>query len=764
MSSGSTSKGWLGTKRKVTCGYCGTESRLDNLRRHINTIHGKDVDMKFNAIEPKESVKACFLKKKEESDDHQKYEDMVPEYSMVDVETEESCEIGDVRDCDDDNLNTNKSLLKRKVEDSDNEDKTPAAKISHIDIDHFDRKLNEFGDKLYNKFDERMNTMEQIIKEKKGAAKVTIGNLDNKEEQMLDVLMACIDIKSVENSLGDFEFGKADENDEEIVFYCKICFENNPPPPDSDQYGIGCFKLDLKTYEFQKTTNPDKQPKTLGNLKTNIKKHIQASQNHKQKYEDHLRKQKILFEKESRNKIIGLNLFRIRYTAIKQHQPRTAFEENVLTAKLNGVDVGDINNSRIFAKDIDTALFETMKDDLKEALTTKLEATNEKRPLGLIFDKMTPAKETGQIHAVVIPVPENPLSQPLLVPICLDVPTVTDHSISGLAKLSKSVLNNVGAEDTQLEGIAVDGEYVKKGIKEKLLEYLDIPKMTDKEKDDWITMVWDPAHELELAVNDARKDSVFEWFNLHIRQINEATEMLNIGKGLQQSLSAATDLDQKLYKLRNMSSTRFAAYFFKCLDNNEKSLSISIEVLREKSLLSSKKEIQEKAGNILKCWKTQQWMAINIGLIDIFRLLGQTSKRLQKVELFPWEIVDIQENVIKDLRKMSEIKMTNEKGNDLEKQFDKKLWTALDMNIEKILRGEYKGQETTVFQMFRRGRSADDIRQSSLSLLLTIQNRLSSFCRIVANNLEERLNNVKDHKSTNLIKTMGKCLNVKRYS
>ena len=128
--------------------------------------------------------------------------------------------------------------------------------------------------------------------------------------------------------------------------------------------------------------------------------------------------------------------------------------------------------------------------------------------------------------------------------------------------------------------------------------------------------------------------------------------------------------------------------------------------------------------------------------------------------MFPWEIEDIQENVIKDLRKMSEIKMTNEKGNDLEKQFDKKLWTALDMNIEKILRGEYKGQETTVFQMFRRGRSADDIRQSSLSLLLTIQNQLSSFCRIVANNLEERLNNVKDYKSTNLIKTMGKCLNV----
>ena len=47
--------------------------------------------------------------------------------------------------------------------------------------------------------------------------------------------------KCVENSLEDLEFGKADENYDEMVFYCKICFENNPPPPD--QYGIGCSKV-----------------------------------------------------------------------------------------------------------------------------------------------------------------------------------------------------------------------------------------------------------------------------------------------------------------------------------------------------------------------------------------------------------------------------------------------------------------------------------------------------------------------------------------
>ena len=81
------------------------------------------------------------------------------------------------------------------------------------------------------------------------------------------------------------------------------------------------------------------------------------------------------------------------------------------------------------------------------------------------------------------------------------------------------MLNNVGVENKQLESIEVDGEYVKKSIKEKLLENIDIPEMTDKEKDDWITMVWDPAHELELAVKDVRKDSVFDWLDLHINRL-----------------------------------------------------------------------------------------------------------------------------------------------------------------------------------------------------------------------------------------------------
>ena len=52
----------------------------------------------------------------------------------------------------------------------------------------------------------------------------------------------------------------------------------------------------------------------------------------------------------SRNRKIGLNFFRIRYSDLKHHLSKLAFEDNVLTAKLNGTDVGNINNSRKFVQ------------------------------------------------------------------------------------------------------------------------------------------------------------------------------------------------------------------------------------------------------------------------------------------------------------------------------------------------------------------------------------------------------------------------------
>ena len=96
---------------------------------------------------------------------------------------------------------------------------------------------------------------------------------------------------------------------------------------------------------------------------------------------------------------------------IMQSKIRLDFNEDMLRAKMNGGDVGDINHNRKFAKNLDGAINREIKDNMMENMEKKLDATEKKRPAGLVMDKMTPNKRTGQMHAVAIPVPENPLSK-----------------------------------------------------------------------------------------------------------------------------------------------------------------------------------------------------------------------------------------------------------------------------------------------------------------------------------------------------------------
>ena len=73
--------------------------------------------------------------------------------------------------------------------------------------------------------------------------------------------------------------------------------------------------------------------------------------------------------------------------------------------------MGDINHSQFFAKKLDDAIYEEMKDRLKASMNVKLDATDQKRSCGLLMDKMTPNRRTGQMHAAVVAVPENSLAQ-----------------------------------------------------------------------------------------------------------------------------------------------------------------------------------------------------------------------------------------------------------------------------------------------------------------------------------------------------------------
>ena len=196
---------------------------------------------------------------------------------------------------------------------------------------------------------------------------------------------------------------------------------------------------------------------------------------------------------------IGMNLFNIRYNGILHGASYLNFEEDVVTAHMNGTDTGDINNGSDFARDLTGDIVSVMKNKIKQSLESTLPSTNKKRPVGLVADKITPNKRTGHISALVVPVPENPLSQPLLNPLMMELPPVIDHTAEGLSDQMLELLHNAGVEDCQLEGIGVDGQYVRTGAIKKLIAKLDVDEKSEDELLDWVFETWEPAHNINKA-------------------------------------------------------------------------------------------------------------------------------------------------------------------------------------------------------------------------------------------------------------------------
>ena len=100
-----------------------------------------------------------------------------------------------------------------------------------------------------------------------------------------------------------------------------------------------------------------------GHLKSNIKYRITNSKLHTHKFEELLNK---CLDYNTRNRKVGLNLIRLIYTGLRQNKPRSSFD--ILTAKLNRRDTGDINHSRFFVKNLDT------------------DTTYQKKPVGMVME------------------------------------------------------------------------------------------------------------------------------------------------------------------------------------------------------------------------------------------------------------------------------------------------------------------------------------------------------------------------------------------
>ena len=554
--------------------------------------------------------------------------------------------------------------------------------------------------------------------------------------------------------------------DEEIgLVTCVLCNQSSAPNARLRDKKVGIFSFNLDLYMSEVELEPKKQPRMFINLKASLVKHERESQIHLSLKEKSVLEKKEGDLRQSRNEKIGHNLFKIRYNGIMHGSSYLNFEEDVLTAHLTGADTGDINNGCDFARDLTENIVGVMKKKLAHEISKPLDATKKKRPVGFVADKITPNKRTGHIAALILPVPENPLPQPFLNPVMLDLPPVADHTAEGLSDQMLELMRGAGVADSQLEGVGVDGQYIKLGAIKKMIAKLNVDGLTEEQLLDWVFETWEPAHNLNKADEEIRKLQIFEWLVRFTKEVGEITGILGIGKGLEQSKHSASELGKRLYKLQAYSVTRFAAHVEKTFKNTYKSFEIIIKTLETRAE-SKDKKVSDVAKDLLTKLLSTKFVGTLLGCIDIYRVIATASCDLQTVEQFPWEVVANLNSVVTKLKKMSEtLKIVNSDSNgnvtgEQTIEVDENEWPHLARHLNDLKSGKFKNLAVGSGAARRAGRIRSYFGHEND--LLTVQNRLTTLCKYEAKHIATRTVNNQEHPYPPIISSMEGCFDIQK--
>ena len=101
----------------------------------------------------------------------------------------------------------------------------------------------------------------------------------------------------------------------------------------------------------------------------------------------------------------------------------------------------------------------------------------------------------------------------------------------------------------------------------------------------------------------------------------------------------------------------------------------------------------------------KKFLILNLGLLDIYRLLGSVSSQLQTVQLFPWDIPKKQKLLLETLRKMESLTLTMEVDTGEVEEINQSLWPSLGESLDSILDGSYVSAHTVTEMATRRTRS-----------------------------------------------------------
>ena len=226
--------------------------------------------------------------------------------------------------------------------------------------------------------------------------------------------------------------------------------------------------------------------------------------------------------------------------------------------------------------------------------------------------------------------------------------------------------------------------------------------------------------------------------------MGNVTSNLGIGKGLEQCFEQADSQEQKLYKFKAFSKTRFASYAESCYSNFEKNLAISVPVLLLR-LDSKDAKVRDTAARLLKGIRNIPFCATLCGVVDIYAQIAKISCSVQTVEQFPFEMKSKLTKGIAELREMSSMSLDH---------LDQSAWPTLYRKLDELKTGHFHGVELK--ELASQIRSQSDI--GDLNCFKTVENRLRSLAKSQANIIESRTVGNTKHPYPAGLEVMAGCL------
>ena len=379
--------------------------------------------------------------------------------------------------------------------------------------------------------------------------------------------------------------------------FCTACTKDPTSAPGDPPNTAGVFAC---SYDINKTFSYSEHlPTSFRCLKDTIKRHF-SSDRHLRAEEAAKRRQNHQLLRDEESGGITMRVLRTAYYVISKSLPHTMFEELIVLQHKNGMNMGDLNHSKMFMAKARQVFSEEVRDKLKEHI--------DGQPcVALMADKVTVNGKTMDITAVTTVVPGAPVGK-MLQSFVVGAPVVANCSGSEHAKQLQATIGELGITHTeQLAAIAADGQVHHNSVPKKLLAEMSSADSLPASSA-CVPCVWDQSHLVNLADADARNSDKCKWVGETIEVVTRVTKRFKFGTANVALFEAGRQIGKKVLHPKLWSETRFAPHasaVFHTFLNNVPSMIHALQERtdsegRVKALRELKEDLQILRGGYLQ--------------------------------------------------------------------------------------------------------------------------------------------------------------------